>query len=384
MTRRSAVIIARVNVEPYAVAVPDAVLDDLHDRIRRTRWPDPAPGEPWSQGADLDYLRGLLAYWAHGFDWRAQERELNRFAHRTAEVAGVRVHFVHHHRPGTRLALILTHGWPSTFVEWLPLVERLGDRFDLVIPSLPGYGFSDRPAQTGVDRAFVANVWHELMQGLGYERYGACGGDFGAGVATHMALSQPDRVVGIHLSTAEMSPYLGPGSHPVSADEGAYVGHVRRWDETERGYSAVQSTRPQTLGYGLNDSPAGLAAWVLDKWRSWSDSNGDLDARFGRDTLLTMLTIWWATGSITSSMRDYYDNRWHGTTLGPDDLVRVPTAMAVFANEFVPEGEPPRSWYERLYRIDRWTVFSRGGHFAATEEPDLLADDIGEFFAERK
>ena len=154
-----------------------------------------------------------------------------------------------------------------------------------------------------------------------------------------------------------------------------------RWDETERGYSAVQSTRPQTLGYGLNDSPAGLAAWVLDKWRSWSDSGGDLDARFGRDALLTMLTIWWVTGSITSSMRDYYDNRWHSATLGPDDLVRVPTAMAVFANEFVSEGEPPRSWYERLYEIHRWTVFPRGGHFAAAEEPDLLAGDIGEFFA---
>ena len=176
------------------------------------------------------------------------------------------------------------------------------------------------------------------MQGLGYERYGAHGGDFGAGVATYMALSQPDRVIGIHLSTPEMWPYTGPGAPPLSVEEQAYVDHVARWEETERGYSAVQSTRPQTLGYGLNDSPAGLAAWVLDKWRSWSDSGGDLDGRFGRDALLTMLTIWWATGSITSSMRDYYDNRWHGTPIGPADFVTVPTAMAVFANEFVPEG----------------------------------------------
>jgi pimeloyl-ACP methyl ester carboxylesterase len=371
-----------VDVEPFEIAIPDAVLDDLHERIRRTRWPDPAPGEPWSQGADLDYLRELLAYWADGFDWRSRERDLNRFEHRIAEVAGVRLHFVHHHRAGNRLALVLTHGWPSTFVELLPLVDRLGDRFDLVVPSLPGYAFSSRPSRTGVDRALVAGLWHELMQGLGYRRYGAHGGDFGAGVATHMALSHPDRVVGIHLSTPEMSPYLGPGAPPLSAQEQAYIGHVTRWDETERGYSAVQSTRPQTLGYGLNDSPAGLAAWVLDKWRSWSDSDGDLDARFGRDALLTMLTLWWATGSITSSMRDYYDNRWHGTTLGPDDRVRVPTAMAVFANEFVPEGEPPREWYERLYQIHRWTVFPRGGHFAAAEEPDLLAGDIAEFFAE--
>ena len=278
----------------------------------------------------------------------------------------MRVHFVHQHRAGDRLPLVLTHGWPSTFVELLPLVDRLGDRFDLVVPSLPGYAFSPRPPRTGVDRAFVAGLWHELMQGLGYERYGAHGGDFGAGVATYMALSQPDRVVGIHLSTPEMSPYTGPGAPPLSAEEQAYVEHVARWDETERGYSAVQSTRPQTLGYGLNDSPAGLAAWVLDKWRSWSDSGGDLDARFGRDALLTMLTVWWATGSITSSMRDYYDNRWHGTPIGPDDRVRVPTAMAVFANEFVPEGEPPRSWYERLYDdppldgVPPWRALRRG------------------------
>jgi pimeloyl-ACP methyl ester carboxylesterase len=370
-----------MQIEPYVVAVPDAVLDDLHDRIRRTRWPDPAPGAAWGQGVDLAYLRDLLSYWTAEFDWRGRERELNRYTHRIADVDGVRIHFVH--RPGTgRLPLVLTHGWPSTFVEMLPLIDRLDDRFDLVVPSLPGYAFSQRPPHTGVDRDYVAGLWHRLMQGLGYQRYGACGGDFGAGVATLMALSQPDRMIGIHLSTAEITPYTGPGSPALSAEEQAYVEQVTRWEETERGYSAVQSTRPQTLGYGLNDSPAGLAAWVLDKWRSWSDSSGDLDARFGRDVLLTMLTVWWASESITSSMRDYYDNRWHATPIGPQDLVRTPTAMAVFANEFVPEGQPPRSWYERLYQIQRWTTFPRGGHFAAIEEPDLLAGDITEFFTD--
>ena len=321
-----------------------------------------------------------MAYWADGFDWRAQERWLNQFEHRTAYLDDVRIHFVHHRTGGT--PLVLTHGWPSTFVELLSLVERLGDGFDLVVPSLPGYAFSQRPARTGVNREYVARLWHELMQGLGYDRYGAHGGDFGAGVATYMGLLQPDRMLGIHLSTPEMWPYTGPGAAPLTAEEQAYVDHVARWDETERGYSAVQSTRPQTLGYGLNDSPAGLAAWVLDKWRSWSDSGGDLDARFGRDALLTMLTVWWTSESITSSMRDYYDNRWHGTTIGPSDYVAVPTAMAVFANEFVPEGQPPRSWYERLYDIQRWTVFPRGGHFAAAEEPDLLAGDIAAFFSD--
>jgi pimeloyl-ACP methyl ester carboxylesterase len=299
-----------------------------------------------------------------------------------ANVDGVRLHFVHHRAPGGGQPLLLTHGWPSTFLEPLAMVELLGDRFDLVIPSLPGYGFSDRPARTGVNREVVANLWHALMTGLGYHRYGAHGGDFGAGVATLLGLTHPGSVVGIHVSTPEMTPWTGPGSAPLTPAEQAYLKHLERWDATERGYSAIQSTRPQTLGYGLNDSPVGLAAWVLEKWRLWSDSGGDLDATFGRDQILTMLTIWWVSGSITSSMRDYYDNRWHPYDLGPDDLVRVPTAMAVFANEFVPEGEPPRSWYERLYAIERWTVFERGGHFAAAEVPDLLAADIAAFFTE--
>jgi Predicted hydrolases or acyltransferases (alpha/beta hydrolase superfamily) len=370
-----------VTVQPFVIAIPETVLADLRERLRRTRWPDPAPGEPWTQGVDLDYLRDLVDYWAYRFDWRAQEARLNQYRHLLITVDGVRIHCVHHRSATGGIPLVLTHGWPSTFLEPLTLVEYLGDRFDLVIPALPGYPFSPRPHRTGINRAVVAQLWHRLMQELGYERYGAHGGDFGAGVATHMALQQPDRLLGIHLSTPEMWPWTGPGSPPLSREEQAYVDHVARWDETERGYSAIQSTRPQTLGYGLTDSPAGLAAWVLEKWRLWSDSGGDLDATFGRDRLLTMLTTWWVSGSITASMRDYYDNRWHPAEIGPDDIVRVPTAMAVFANEFVPEGEPPRSWYERLYTIRRWTVFPRGGHFAAAEVPDLLAADIDEFFS---
>jgi pimeloyl-ACP methyl ester carboxylesterase len=363
---------------PFRTDIADAVLDDLHRRLRATRWPDPAPGPSWSQGTDLDYLHSLVRYWAVEFDWRAQESRLNSYEQFTADVDGTRLHFVHH-RSG-KPPLVLTHGWPSTFAEMLPLVDRLSDDFDLVVPSLPGYAFSSRPAQVGVDRTYVAGLWHRLMQGLGYETYGATGGDFGAGVATAMALTQPERMTGIHLSTSEVTPYLGPGSAPLTPEEQAYVDHVTRWDETERGYSAVQSTRPQTLGYALTDSPVGLAAWLVEKWRAWSDSAGDVDAHIGRDELLTTITLYWVTGCITSSMRDYYDNRWHGADIGPDDRVRVRTAMAVFANEFVPEGTPPRSFYERLYDIERWSLFPRGGHFAAAEEPDLLATDIREFF----
>jgi pimeloyl-ACP methyl ester carboxylesterase len=370
-----------MRIEPFHVHIGDDVLDDLRARIRNTRWPDAAPGPAWSQGTDLRYLRDLLDYWAGGFDWRTRERDLNRYEHRLAEIDGTPVHFVHHRAPGGgKPALVLTHGWPSTFQEMLPLVDRLGDAYDLVVPSLPGYGFSPRPAKVGVDREYVARCWHQLMQGLGYERYGAYGGDFGAGVATHLALTEPARMIGIHLSTPELDPYTGPETPPLTEAETAYLAQVEAWNATERGYSAIQSTRPQTLGYGLTDSPAGLAAWVLEKWRLWSDSGGDLDARFGRDALLSLLTIFWATGSITSSMRDYFDNRWYGTPIGPDDYVGVPTGMAVLDHAFVREGEVPRSWYERLYAIHRWTIFPRGGHFAAAEEPDLLAADIRAFF----
>jgi pimeloyl-ACP methyl ester carboxylesterase len=367
-----------LSLEPYEVHVADSVLDDLRQRLRATRWPEPAPGPPWSQGADLDYLRDLTGYWVDGFDWREQESRLNSYDHFTADLDGTRVHFVH--RRSGKPPLVLTHGWPSTFAEMLPLVDRLADDFDLVVPSLPGYVFSPRPAKVGVDRRYVAGLWHQLMQGLGYERYGACGGDFGAGVATYLALTDPSRTVGIHLSTPEVTPYLGPGSAPLTRLERAYLDHVDRWDETERGYSAIQSTRPQTVGYGLSDSPAGLAAWLAEKWRAWSDSDGDLDRHIGRDALLTTITLYWATNSITSSMRDYFDNRWYGNTIGPEDRVLTPTAMAVFANEFVREGQPPRELFERLYDIRRWTVFPHGGHFAAVEEPDLLASDIRAHF----
>lgn len=365
-------------VRPYEVDVAEATLADLRRRLRAARWPEPAPGPAWCQGTDLGYLRALVDYWVDGFDWRGQERRLNEYDHFLAEIDGVEVHYVHQ-RSG-KPPLVLTHGWPSSFAEMLPLVDRLADHFDLVVPSLPGYVFSSRPARLGVNREQVARLWHRLMQGLGYEHYGAHGGDFGAGVATYMALTEPARVAGIHLSTPEVLPYLGPGSAPLTPLERAYLDHVARWDETERGYSAIQSTRPQTLGYGLTDSPVGLAAWLVEKWRAWSDSGDDVDAHIGRDALLTTITLYWVTNSITTSMRDYYDNRWHEAAPGPTDRVLSPTAMAVFAHEFVPEGEPPRELFERLYDIRRWTVFPRGGHFAAAEEPDLLATDIRAHF----
>lgn len=385
MTARS------INISPFSIRVPDEVLADLRARLKRTRWPDEVPGVGWQQGTDLAYLRGILGYWADSFDWRAEEDRLNAFPHFRATIDGVEIHFVHQRAQNVRgIPLILTHGWPSVFVELLPLVPLLtdpeahgidGPAFDVVIPSLPGYGFSERPARTGVNYRYVAGLWHALMRALGYDRYGAAGGDFGAGVATFMALDDPTQLLGIHLWTFEIDPYAGPGSRPLSKAERAYRLRVERWWQAEGGYKAIQSTRPQTLGYALNDSPAGLAAWILEKWRSWSDSGGDIDSRFSRDFLLTVLTIYWATQTITTSIRDYYDNRWSGVALGPDDFVRVPTGIAVFPHQLAEEPGSPREWLERLYNIRRWSVAPKGGHFAPAEEPVQLAREIVAFFS---
>jgi pimeloyl-ACP methyl ester carboxylesterase len=379
-----------MHIAPFTIRIPDEVLSDLTTRIRNTRWPTRAPGTAWAQGTDLEYLKRLLSYWADGFDWRAQERRLNRFAHFRAELGDIHVHFVHERaREGNGIPLILTHGWPSSFLELLPLVPLLTNpkdngidapAFDLVIPSLPGYGFSERPAQASYRT--VARLWHELMSGLGYERYGAGGGDFGAGVATYMAIENPEPMIGIHLTTMELWPPTGEGTRPLTEAESAYVAQVRQWDEVERGYSAVQSTRPQTLGYALNDSPAGLAAWILEKWRAWSDSDGDLDAHFSQDFLLTLLTLYWVTETITPSMRDYFDNRWHGAEIQAGTRVQVPMGFANFDKNYVSEGSPPREWVERLYDVRRWTSMPSGGHFGPAEEPERLARDIATFFAE--
>jgi len=383
--------IAKFSVEPFAIAIDDAVLADLRARIRKTRWPEPAPGGAWEQGTDLTYLRELLTYWSEGFDWRAQEGALNAFHQYRTELDGARIHFVHERaRTGNGIPLLLTNGWPSSFVELLQLLPFLtdpqthgidGPAFDVVIPSSPGYGFSERPARSGVTSRYVGSLWHRLMRGLGYEHYGAHGGDFGGEVVSFMALDDPASMIGLHLINLDLKPYTGPGSRPLSETEQVYLEQKRRWDATERGYSAIQSTKPQTLAYGLNDSPAGLAGWILEKWRSWADSGGDIERRFSRDFLLTTITVYWVTQTIGPSMRDYFDNRSIGDSAGPNDFIRVPTAVAVFSNEFVPEGTPPREWAERLYEIRRWTPMPTGGHFAPAEEPERLARDIAAFFA---
>jgi pimeloyl-ACP methyl ester carboxylesterase len=354
-------------MEPFRIYIADEVLDDLRARLRNTRWPDQVPGIGWKQGTDLNWLQQLVSFWADDFDWRAWEQRLNAFDHFSSQG----IHFIYKRAAsGSGLPLIFTHGWPGSFLDYLEMLPLLDD-FDLVIPSLPGYGFSPRPAQVGINYRYVSERWHQLISALGYSRYGAAGYDFGAGVTTILALDHPESVVGIHLTTLESDLTPTVDDWELSAAERAYVARNREWEITERGYSAIQSTKPQTVGYALNDSPAGLAAYVGEKWRSWSERIPS------DDSLCATLTLYWVTQTITSSMRDYWDNRWFPVERA---YTGTPTAFGVFAHQTVPEGEPPRSYLERVYNIQRWTVFPSGGHFAPIEQPAAVAGDLAAFF----
>jgi len=374
-----------VLIENFRIEIADEVLADLRERIARTRWPDAVEGAGWAYGTDPAYLRDLVTTWGTTFDWRARERELNRFAHFRADVDGLGVHFLHERGRGPDpMPLVLTHGWPSTFVEHLDLVPLLtdpaahggdaADAFDVVVTSLPGYGFSDRPSTPGMTKAAIADRWVRLIRdGLGYQRFGAHGSDIGAGVTVALGRRHPESLIGLHLSA-----YTFPAPpEPWTPAERAFVEAQEHWWRTEGGYSDQQSTKPQTLAYGLTDSPAGLAAWIVEKFRAWSDCGGDVESRFARDQLLTNLTIYWATATINASTRVYYEER----RAEPSSArVPVPAGFAVFANEFVPEGTPPRELAERTFDVRRWSEQPRGGHFAALEEPAALAEEIRAFF----
>lgn len=358
-------------MEPFRIHLSDEDLNDLQTRLRHTRWPSQVPGIGWKQGTELDWLQHLVSYWANEFDWRTWERRLNTHDHFLWEG----IHFVHRRaksgaKSGLGQPLLLTHGWPGSFLDYLDMLPML-EEFDIVIPSLPGYGFSPRPAREGINYRYVSERWHQLMSALGYSRYAAAGYDFGAGVTTILALDHPESVMGIHLTTLESDLAPAVEDSDLTDLERSYLAVNRRWDATERGYSAIQSTKPQTIGYGLNDSPAGLAAYLGEKWHSWSDVTPS------HDFLCATLTLYWATQTIPSSMRDYWDNRWHPVECS---YVTTPTAFGLFAHQTVPEGEPPRSYLERVYNIQRWTVFPRGGHFAPVEEPAMLAEDMIAFF----
>ena len=379
-----------MEVRPFKIAVDDGVLDDLSQRLAETRWPDEIPASGWDYGSNLDYLKSLVHYWRTGFDWRSQETLINSFNHFKAEVDGLDIHFIHERGKGPNpIPLVITHGWPSSFFEMHKIVPLLADpgshggnpadAFDVVAPSLPGFGFSDRPQQRGMQVFKVADMWAKLMaEGLGYPRFAAQGGDIGAGVTARLGYAHPEKMIGIHLtSMTRPTPYLGPGADELSEAEKALLDQREKWQQAEGGYAHIQGTKPQTLSYGLNDSPAGLAAWIVEKYRTWSDCDGDVEKRFTKDELLTTVTIYWVTQTISSSTRMYKENQSHNWAMGESERIQPPSAMAVFPSEI---SRPPREWAERSYNLQRWTEMPRGGHFAALEEPDLLAEDIRAFF----
>ena len=365
---------------PFRIAIADDDLADLRWRLGRTRWPDQLDGVGWEYGTDPGYLRELVDYWATGFDWRREERRLNSYPQFRAVVDGLRVHFVHQRGRGPApLPVLLLHGWPGSFVQMLDLLPLLTDppedAFDVVAGSLPGFGFSDAAVRPGMSEVGMAHVFHRLMtQVLGYRRYAVRGGDFGAGVAEQMAAHYPEAVVGIHL-TSETPRTDDPPDDPGPAIR-TYLRDVERWQATEAGYARQQSTRPQTLAYALNDSPAGLAGWLVEKYRRWSDCDGDVERRFTKDQLLTTISLYWFTGTIGSSMRLYYETA-HQRARRPD----VPTARLMSTKDMV---ATPRERVERRSRVDRWTEVDRGGHFLEWEEPRLVAEDMRAFFRSRR
>ena len=381
-----------VTIVPFRVAVPEADVKAMRSRITATRWPAWPSVDPWSEGPEPAYLRALADYWAHGFDWRAQESRLNAFRQFHADLDGLRVHFIHERGEGPApFPVIITHGWPGSVFEMLELIPRLthpsryggsaADAFDVVVPSLPGYGFSDAPARPGMTPSAIAGLWLRLMRALGYPRFGAQGGDWGASVATWLGLTAPQHVAGIHLNYLPGSyrPVVGPDA-PLTEAEAEFLAVCADWADREGPYAHLHRTSPLTAAYALQDSPVGLAAWIVEKLRAWSDCGGVLERRFSRDEVLATVSLYWLTGTIGPSMRLYREGAAHPLALAPGQRVGVPTGFALFPAET--PGNPPRAWVERGYEVIRWEEMPRGGHFAAWEEPDLLAAEIQAFFRE--
>jgi pimeloyl-ACP methyl ester carboxylesterase len=362
------------SINPFRIAVPDADLADLKDRLARTRWPEAECVDDWSQGIPLAYTRELADYWAGEYDWRAREAALNRFDQFTTEIDGLDIHFIHQRSPrDDAFPLLITHGWPGSIVEFHKVIEPLTEQgFDVVCPSLPGYGFSGKPTRTGWGIGKVAEAWDTLMGALGYERYGAQGGDWGAAVTTQIGRNG-GRCAAIHLNMPLGFPPAGL-DNPTPEEQEALKAfeYYQQWDS---GYSKQQSTRPQTLGYGLADSPVGQLAWIIEKFWAWMDCHGHPENVLTKDELLDNVMLYWLTASGASSARMYWESF---NFFGGFERVELPTGVAAFPKEIL---RAPRSWCDPNYNIVHWTTMPRGGHFAAFEQPELFVDDVSTFFA---
>jgi microsomal epoxide hydrolase len=372
---------------PFTLRVDDRVLEDLRARLERVRWPDEVPGGGWTYGTDLTYMKGLVEYWRERYDWRVHEERLNRLPQFTVPVGGIELHVIHAPGVGSRpLPLLLSHGWPGSIVEFEAIIPKLtdparfgadpADAFTVVAPSLPGYAFSFRPGQPRFGVVEIADVFAALMTELGHGRFAAQGGDWGAFITSRLGFAYPERLVGLHLNLLAVRRDLAAPAAPTP-EEAAYARQLEHWLREETGYQWIQGTRPQTLAYGLTDSPAGLAAWIVEKFRAWSDCGGDVERRFSKDTLLTNVMLYWITGAINSSFWPYYARNHQGWPIPHGHRIAVPTAYAAFPREIL---HPPRAWAERVYDLRRWTAMRAGGHFAALEEPDALVEDIRTFF----
>lgn len=374
--------------EPFTIAVPDEVLDDLRQRLALTRWPDEMPGTDWQYGTNLAYLKELLAYWQYGYDWRAQERLLNRFAQYRVQLDDVLLHYIHQPGVGPQpLPLLLSHGWPGSIYEFVKIIGPLtdparygGDRrdaFTVVAPSLPGYGFSHVPNQRRLNIQDMADLFARLMtEVLGFSRFAAQGGDWGSFITARLGFAYPERVAGIHLTMVPVAPHPSARGTLTAAEE-AFLKDVEAFRTEETGYQWIQGTKPQTLAYALNDSPGGLAAWITEKFYTWTDCHGDLESRVSKDDLLTNIMLYWVTRTINSSFWLYYQMRHHPWRLGRGERITVPTAVASFPREIM---RPPREWVARVCNVQRWTAMPAGGHFAALEEPQALVEDIRAFY----
>ena len=374
--------------EPFTLRVPDEAIADLRDRLGRTRFPDQAPGAPWAYGSDVGYMRELVSYWRADFDWRAQEARLNVFPQFKAALHGIDVHFLHVPGKGPDpCPLLLAHGWPGSVFEFIELIPRLvdparfggdgADAFTVVAPSLPGFGLSFAPGQPRFGVEAIAGCLADLMTLLGYERFAAQGGDWGAFVASRLGHAHAGRMIGIHLNLMPLRRDAKMVADPTP-EERRYLDELAAWLNDETGYQWIQGTRPQTLAFALTDSPAGLAAWIVEKFRAWSDCGGDVESVFTKDQLLANISLYWFTGAVGSSFWPYYA-RMHGPWPVPEGAtIAVPTGYSGFPREIL---RPPRSLAERTYAdIRRWSVMARGGHFAALEQPDALAQEVRAFF----
>jgi len=383
---------ANAEIVPFTIAIDEAELDDLQRRLARTRLPDQLDGISWEYGTDLDYMRELLRYWQEDFDWRAQEAQLNQFDHFKTSIEDLQLHFIHQKSANPdAIPLLMVHGWPGSISEFVKIIGPLtepgqhggdsADSFHVVAPSLPGFGFSGIPNESGYSPERMALILAALMERLGYERYALAGGDWGAIINRHLANHYPERLIGLHSNMLLASP---PQDEALLARtdpaEAALQAARRAYMQKEVGYQQIQSTKPQTLGYGLNDSPAGLAAWIVEKFHGWADlpqdATGNLDNNFSKDELLTNISIYWFTGTITSSTRIYYENQ-NTPAIKPLGYIDVPTGIALFPAEIYVS---PRTWAEAAYDLRHYTVMPRGGHFAALEQPRLYLEDLQQFY----